>query len=69
MAQSFLRGVDFKKAEITALREALQDALNKRDVAAQIEVMKHVIQAMTSGSDVSELMEIVMMVSHIFFPF
>lgn len=63
MAQSFLRGVDFKKAEITALREALQDALNKRDVAAQIEVMKHVIQAMTSGSDVSELMEIVMMSS------
>jgi hypothetical protein len=60
-SQGFI-GIESRKGEIILLREDLQLAIDKRDVGGQVIAMKKIIEAMTLGSDCSDIYATIIMV-------
>lgn len=61
-SQGFI-GAESRKGEIILLRENLQLAIDKRDLQGQVNAMKKIIDAMTLGSDCSDLYATIVMAS------
>lgn len=61
-SQGFI-GSESRKGEIIQLRETLEVAINKRDAPGQVSAMKKIIEAMTLGSDCSDIYATIIMVS------
>jgi vesicle coat complex subunit len=60
-SQGFI-GAESRKGEIIQLRDNLQTAIDKRDVPGQVQAMHKIIEAMTLGSDCSEIFLTIIMV-------